>query len=122
VALRGEVYFPDATVPPNQSIPHRCIVLSPDHLTGGLGNKLLFVNVAIIRSATDRLGNPVPVVQGHSIRITPQDLPRLRHDSYVETHQIFAIPLSAFSAKNLIGKLPAQLMNRVLDGVRLLFS
>lgn len=122
MALRGEVYFPDATLPPNQSIPHRCVVLSPDHLTGGFSNKFLFVNVAIIRSATDKLGNPVPVVPGHSIRVTPKDLPRLQHDSYVETHQIFAIPLRAFSTKNLVGKLPAQLMGRVLEAVRLLFS
>src|ERR1700737_20818 len=101
--LRGEVFFPDVTLPPGQDVPHRCVVLSPNNLIATQGGRRLFVNVAIIRSATTQQGRSVPLVPGHSIRVTTTELPCLQNDSIIETHQLFALPLAAFDSKNLVG-------------------
>ena len=122
---RGEVYFPDKTLPPGQSMPHRCVVLSPTNLMAThpntSGNRL-FVTVAIIRSAKHQNGTSVRQMLGHSIPITPQDLPSLQHDSLIETHQVFAVELDAFKNRKSEGKLPLAVMNDVLSGVRRLFT
>lgn len=123
--LRGEVYFPDKNLPPGQDIPHRCVILSPTNLMATHPNtprNRLFVTVAIIRSARHQDGTPVRPVLGHSIPITPHDLPTLQHESFVETHQVFAVELDTFKRKKPEGKLPPALMDDVLSGARRLFS
>lgn len=119
--LRGEVYFPDTKLPPGQDIAHRCVVLSPNALLATQGNRI-FVNVAIIRSAVAQNGRRVNLVPGHSILVTPRELPCLTHDSFIETHQIFAIALAQFSQKRPVGRLPPKVLDQVLDGARRLFT
>ncbi len=123
--LRGEVYFPDKALPLNQDVVHRCIVLSPNNLMAthpNTPNNRLFVTVAIVRSAVHSDGRtPVRLIRGHSIPISPQNLPALQHNSIVETHQLFAVELDVLRRKNPVGRLPDSLMTDVLAGARLLF-
>ncbi|MGQ0505604.1 MAG: type II toxin-antitoxin system PemK/MazF family toxin [Myxococcaceae bacterium] len=119
--FRGEVYYPDANLPPGQDIKHSCVVLSPTNLLSSQGNKV-FVNVAIIRSAFGRGGQPAKLVPGHSIKVTPAEASFLTNDSYVETHQIFAVPLMQLHAKRPVGRLAQPVMDRVLAGARQLFT
>lgn len=119
--VRGEVYYPDKNLPPGQDIKHACVILSPNNLIGQFGRNL-FVNVALIRSAFDQRGRPTRPVPGHSILITPQDLSSLTNDSYVETHQLFAVPLQQFQYKQPVGRLSQTALDLVLEGARRLFT
>ena len=123
--LRGEVYYPNKTLPPGQDIVHQCVVLSPTNLMATHPNtpgNRLFVTVAIIRSATHKDGRPVRLIKGHSFPISSQQLPALQHDSIIETHQLFAVELDVFRKKTPIGTITNPLLADVLAGAKLLFS
>ena len=119
---RGEVYFPKTTLPPGQATTHRCVILSSNFLLGQHGGRNLFVNVALIRSAVSRTGRPVFLIPGHSFPVTRTELSFLSQDSIIETHQIFAVPIQEFSSQTPVGRLPPVLLQKVLEGVRRLFT
>lgn len=122
MSLRGEVYIPRAALPPGQATTHRCVILSNNFLIGQHGGRNLFVNVALIRSAVSQSGRPVSLVPGHSFRVTPKDLPFLSHESIIETHQIFAVPIQDFLGRAAQGNFPPVLLQKVLEGARRLFT
>jgi hypothetical protein len=120
---RGDVYFPDARLPPGQDIKHRVVVLSPNTLIAQQGGARLFVSVALIRSAVNaKTGRPIPLIMGHSIPIAPTELPALQHDSVVETHQLFAVSLAELSKKKAVGTVIGTKLDEILAGARLLFA
>jgi len=119
--IRGEVYFPSGVLPPHQSMPHRCVVLSSNSVIAQQGRNL-FVNVALIRSAVQQSGKPVPLIPGHSFPVRQVDLPFLTNDSIIETHQIFAVAIQEFQGRNAEGRLQPPLLQRVLEGARRLFT
>lgn len=123
--VRGEVYFPDQTLPPGQDTPHRCVVLSSTNLMATQPNtqgNRLFVTVALIRSATHKGGAAVRLVRGHSIPISATDYSFLQHDSIVETHQLFAIELDVLKKKKPVGKIADPVLTDILKGARQLFT
>jgi hypothetical protein len=123
--VRGDVYFPNTTLPPGQQTPHRVVVLSPTTLISTQPNTVnnrFFVMVAIIRSAKHQSGAQVRPVMGHSISIGPNDLPALGHASYIETHQLFAVPVDQLTRNKHVGKITGQLLDDALAGARRLFS
>lgn len=65
---------------------------------------------------------PVRRVIGHSILLPANTIQSLPHDSLIETHQLFSIPLKEFQGIGPDGTLPSDLLEEVLEGARLLFS
>jgi hypothetical protein len=123
--VRGEIYFPESKLPPDQDTPHRCVILSPTNLMATQPNtpgNCLFVMVAVIRSATHKDGRPVRLLRGHSIPISFQDYAFLQHDSIVETHPLFAVELDVFRKKKPVGKISGVTLDDILKGARLLFN
>lgn len=59
---------------------------------------------------------------GHSILVTPKQCPFLKVESIVETHQILALPLPDLETIHPVGTLPHDVLEKVLEGARLLFS
>jgi hypothetical protein len=126
--LRGQVYFSGKTVlPPGQMTPHRFVIVSHSAILATSGNRV-FANVALIRSAKRADGSPVRLMPGHSIPVTPKEVSSLQHDSIIETHQLFAVPLDLFQGSGAriglapIDTLPGPLLSRVLEGCRRLFT
>ncbi len=123
--LRGEVYFPDKNLPPDQDTPHRCVVLSPTNFMAQHPNtpgNRLFVMVAIIRSAKHQGGGNVRLVTGHSIPLSATDHVFLQHDSIVETHQLFAVEIDVFRKKKPVGRISDPYLADILKGAQRLFS
>lgn len=117
--VRGDVYLPKGFLPPGSLNRHFCVVLS--NIPIGAPNAL-HVMVAIIRSAIDNFGKPVPKVLVHSIPLTQQDCIWLKHDSILETHQLFPLLEAEFKTFTPIGTLPPDKLDEALIGARRLFS
>jgi hypothetical protein len=118
---QGRVFRPpSAILPPRQAKTHFVVVISNNSSltrvkTSANGG---FVVVAIIRSAKNEAGNPVKMVLGHSFPLTPTDLPKLSHDSIIETHQLFHIRSSELTPANTLGDLPDSILQQALLGAQ----
>ena len=118
--LRGNVYFPKTVLPPGSENSHRCVILSntPKHH----GNQV-FLMVAIIRSERHKDKSLVHRIPVHSIPLLVKENPSfLKHDSILETHQLFAINEQEFRFIKLLGALSAVKLEEALAGARRLFT
>jgi hypothetical protein len=59
---------------------------------------------------------------GHSILVTPQQCPFLSVDSIIETHQLLALPLTDLEPLRPVGTLPPNVLGKVLESIRRLFT
>lgn len=114
--LRGQVFSPKKNYPPGSPQWHRLVVLSPNALMARTGASL-FIMTAVIRS--HHAG--VRLVPGHSIPLPANTVAVLPFASVIETHQLFALPLSDFLGRP-DGQLPKSVLDDVLAGARLLFA
>jgi len=58
----------------------------------------------------------------HSIQVTAKQCPFLKHDSIIETHQVLALPSTDLEPLRPVGTLPPDVLDKVLEGTRRLFS
>jgi len=121
---QGRVYLPRAIIPPRQQTTHFVVVLTSNGILNRLQQSGGFVVTALIRSATSSRGNRVNLIPIHSIPVTVAQLGFLSHDSIIETHQLFHLPLQELTGSNgrLLGDLPDQILAEVLAGARRLLS
>ena len=119
---RGEVYYPTTVLPPGTPTKHMVVLVSP---TAQLQNaQKSFVSVVLIRSVADPLTGAVRPLgpMGHAFRITPKQCPFLRHDSIIETHQLLALPLQELIPLRPEGSIPDDVLDKVLESIRRLFT
>jgi hypothetical protein len=122
---QGRIYIPKTILPPGQVTKHFIVVLTSDLILKRLAaSQNSFAVVAIIRSAVNQSGRPVPLVPMHSVPISPSDVPNLTHDSIIETHQLFHMPIAELNpARNpILGDLPKPILAQVLSGARALLA
>jgi len=116
VPVRGQIYSPKKNYPPGSPQWHRLLVLSPSGLMSS-GGSSLFVMTAVIRSHH----SGVRLVPGHSIPVPAGLVAALPLASVVETHQLFALPVSELAGRP-DGQLPRDLVEAALAGARRLFT
>lgn len=122
---QGRVYIPKTILPPGQATKHFIVVITNDLILRKLAaNQNSFAVVAIIRSAINQSGRAVPLIPMHSVPVSPKDLSGLSHDSIVETHQLFHMPLVELNpARNpVLGDLSKPILEQVLSGARALLA
>ena len=127
---QGRVYFPGAILPPEQATHHRVVILSNSAIINR-SRSGSFLTCAIIRSAKNQTGRAVQAVPGHSIPVKSTDFISLRkegqvlkHDSIIETHQIFHISWDSLNdpMNRALGDLDPLKLQEVLTGARRLLT
>jgi hypothetical protein len=136
---QGNVYYISSILPPESSgntKPHYFLCLmNSSHIRNfqhPSRNKGFFVLGCIIRSAvSSTTGKLVPLVQGYSFKIQPTEYSFLKHDSIVETHQLFHVHYPEFDHTQTreMGSLympndkeDSTLMNSILDASKSLLN
>lgn len=121
---QGRVYLPQAIIPPGQQTTHFVVVLTNNGILNRIQLSGGFVVTALIRSAVSSRGTRVNLLPIHSIPVTRAELPFLSHDSIIETHQLFHLPLQELTGTNgrQLGDLPAQILAATLVGARRLLN
>lgn len=126
---QGRIYFPPIKLPPGQETEHRIVVLTNSHLINKIGANQFLV-CALIRSATNKSGQRVSLIPGHTIPVNPLDFiplsanqPVIYHDSLIETHQLFHISKQSLSDPSVkaLGDLKSEKLHEVLAGSQRLF-
>jgi PemK-like, MazF-like toxin of type II toxin-antitoxin system len=121
---QGRVYLPKAVIPPGQQSNHFVVVLTNNGILNRLQQSGGFILVALIRNAISNRGNQVKLIPIHSVPVTRADLSFLSHDSIIETHQLFHLPLQELTGTRgkALGDLPDQILATVLVGAKKLLN